>query len=113
MMGLSGAERQARWRARRHAELKQLRAVQQGGFNPVADAVPMEDATPVTDASELPFSKAQVVLAEAAHNLPNGRPRNCCRNAFRRIKQAWRLRLLDPEMAVFSAMTGVEEAASA
>lgn len=75
----------------------------------------MEAAKSVTDekADELLFSEAQEGIEKTALNLPDGRPRHCCRNAFRRIKQAWRLRSIDPEMAVFSAMTAEEEAASA
>src|SRR4051812_2704559 len=73
----------------------------------------MENATTAIDTDELPFSKTQVDLEKAVHNLPKGRPRNCCRNAFHRIKRAWSLRLLDPEIAVFSAITAEEEAASA
>jgi hypothetical protein len=68
---------------------------------------------PLVSDTELAFSEAQIALEKSVLNLPDGRPRHCCRNAFRRIKQAWRLRTLDPEMAAFSAITGEEEAASA
>ncbi|MGZ9107257.1 MAG: hypothetical protein ACXW4B_00350 [Micavibrio sp.] len=62
---------------------------------------------------EFSFSAPQQALETAVANLPNGRVRNCGRNAFRRIRKAWLIRSVDPEMAVFSAITAEEEAASA
>ncbi|MCC6598094.1 MAG: hypothetical protein IT559_04840 [Alphaproteobacteria bacterium] len=73
----------------------------------------MEETNPAVYADDLPFSAAQTALEKSISKLAPGRAKNCCRNAFRRVRQAWLLRSIDPEMAVFSAMTGEEEAASA
>lgn len=65
-----------------------------------------------TSTFDMPLTETQAAIEKAISNLPDGRSKNCCRNAFRRIKQAWHLRQIDAEMAVFSAMTAEEEAAS-
>ena len=39
--------------------------------------------------------------------------KHCARNAIAHIKKAWEIREIDPEMAVFRAITGEEEAATA
>ena len=45
--------------------------------------------------------------------LPNGRIRNCGRNAFEHLRKAWLLRSQDPAMAAFRAVAAEEEAATA
>jgi hypothetical protein len=42
-MGLSNAERQARWRAKRDAEIKRLRKAAAAVAKPVVDVVPLQE----------------------------------------------------------------------
>ena len=52
------------------------------------------------------------LLAEEAISKHNGRIGHSFRSAFRHIRLAWKLYLLDKEMSLFRAITGEEEAAS-
>lgn len=42
-----------------------------------------------------------------------GKPRQCVKHALMHLDRAWRLKLRDPEMAIFRAITAEEEAATA
>lgn len=52
-------------------------------------------------------------LANCINESATGHSRNCARNAIRHIEKAWKTKELDPEMAVFRAITAEEEAATA
>lgn len=62
--------------------------------------------------AEYPFSKWDLEVAKAFAKL-RGRPRHCGFNALRGLKRAWAIAPLDPEMALFRAITAEEEAATA
>ena len=59
----------------------------------------------------LPLTAFQVSIEKAVKRL-KGRPRHCGRNAIHGLRQAWRLTVIDPEMAGFRAITAEEEAAT-
>lgn len=61
---------------------------------------------------ELPLEEIHRQLEKAIEGL-TGRPKHCARNAFRCLKRSWLTRTIDPEMAVFRAITAEEEAATA
>lgn len=63
------------------------------------------------DPDQLPLDDFHLHLEKAVDFL-TGRPRHCGRNAFRCLRRAWVLRSIDPEMAVFRAITAEEEAAT-
>lgn len=67
---------------------------------------------PDVEQDQLPLDDMQQQL-EKAIGLLTGRPKNCARNAFRCLRRAWVLRTVDPEMSIFRAITGEEEAATA
>lgn len=66
----------------------------------------------LTRDAEYPFSKWDLEVAKAFSKL-RGRPRHCGFNALRGLKRAWAIAPLDPEMALFRAITAEEEAATA
>jgi hypothetical protein len=61
---------------------------------------------------ELPLSPFQAGLVKACEKLA-GRPRYCALNAVRGLRRAWLIAELDPEIALFRAITAEEEAATA
>lgn len=63
------------------------------------------------EADELPLDGMQQHLETAVGHL-KGRPKHCARNAYRCLRRAWLLRTVDPEMAVFRAITAEEDAAT-
>lgn len=72
-------------------------------------------APPCDDASgngELPLSPFQAAMAEECKKLA-GRPRHCALNAIQGIQRAWLIAGVDPEIALFRAITAEEEAATA
>lgn len=52
-------------------------------------------------------------LANCINESAKGHSRNCARSAIRHIEMAWTIKDIDPEMAVFRAITAEEEAATA
>ena len=52
-------------------------------------------------------------LANCINESATGHSRNCARSAIRHIEMAWKIKEVDPEMAVFRAITAEEEAATA
>lgn len=52
-------------------------------------------------------------LANCINETAKGHSRNCARSAIRHIEMAWKIKEVDPEMAVFRAITAEEEAATA
>jgi hypothetical protein len=52
-------------------------------------------------------------LANCINESAKGHSRNCVRSAIRHIEMAWKIKDIDPEMAVFRAITAEEEAATA
>lgn len=56
------------------------------------------------------FDKA---LFACINDNAKGHSKHCARNAIRHLERAWNLRAIDPEMAVFRAITAEEEAATA
>lgn len=61
---------------------------------------------------EIPLSPFQKGLAEACRKLAE-RPRHSTLNAIKGLKRAWLIADLDPEIALFRAITAEEEAATA
>tara|TARA_R110000868_G_scaffold48474_1_gene157373 strand:+ start:426 stop:1193 length:768 start_codon:yes stop_codon:yes gene_type:complete len=61
---------------------------------------------------EIQLLEWQEAIEEACLNL-NGIVKHCGRNSFAHIRKAWTIRKVDPEMAVFRAITAEEEAATA
>lgn len=62
--------------------------------------------------AEYPFTNWNRKLEEAVGKL-RGRPRHCALNATRCLRRSWLIAPLDPEMALFRAITAEEEAATA
>lgn len=58
------------------------------------------------------FSSTEIELLSLLESL-SGQGRYCCSNAIHHLKKAWEIRTVDPQMAVFRAITADEEAASA
>ncbi len=52
-------------------------------------------------------------LANCINESAKGHSRNCARSAIRHIEMAWKIKDIDPEMAVFRTITAEEEAATA
>lgn len=52
-------------------------------------------------------------LANCINETAKGHSRNCARSAIRHIEMAWKVKEIDPEMAVFRAISAEEEAATA
>lgn len=52
-------------------------------------------------------------LANCINESAKGHSRNCARSAIRHIEMAWKIKDIDPDMAVFRAITAEEEAATA
>lgn len=65
----------------------------------------------MTDNRDLPMEPHHL-LAEEAIRKRKGRIGHSFKSAFRHIRQAWKLYPIDPEMSLFRAITGEEEAAS-
>jgi hypothetical protein len=61
---------------------------------------------------ELELSEADRFLETCVQNAP-GIGKHACRNAIQHLQRAWRIREIDPEMALFRAITAEEEAAKA
>src|SRR5574337_1991633 len=53
------------------------------------------------------------VVFECINATAKGYGRNCARNAVSHLEAAWKIKNIDPEMAVFRAITAEEEAATA
>lgn len=62
---------------------------------------------------DLPLSGFERNLIEIAFERTPAPGRFAARNAVRHLERAWRIRKVDPEMAVFRGITGEEEAARA
>lgn len=65
-----------------------------------------------TGVEDLDLSNEERLLLSCVESS-RGRPRLCARHAIRHLMLAWRIRAIDPEMAVFRAITAEEEAATA
>src|SRR3989344_5569107 len=52
-------------------------------------------------------------LFACINNNAKGHSKHCVRNAIHHLERAWNIREIDPEMAVFRAITAEEEAATA
>lgn len=63
-------------------------------------------------AADLPMEQHHLAIEDGALKL-NGRIRHCGRNAYRHLRKAWQLRLIDSEMSLFRAITAEEEAGTA
>jgi hypothetical protein len=61
---------------------------------------------------ELALTPFQRVVAEVVLDAP-APGKHCARSAMAHIQRAWAVRLIDPEMAAFRAITGEEESATA
>lgn len=78
-----------------------------------ASAVPPNtDDASVDRSPELVLSPFQIGLEEAVRRL-RGRPRHAGVNAIRSLRRAWLIAGIDPEIALFRAITAEEEAATA
>lgn len=53
------------------------------------------------------------VIFECINNTAKGYTKNCARNAISHLECAWKIKDIDPEMAIFRAITAEEEAATA
>jgi hypothetical protein len=68
---------------------------------------------PVSDGDRaLPLDDFQLALEALSQKLA-GRPRHSAANAFRTLRRAWKIAEIDPEIALFLAITAEEEAATA
>jgi hypothetical protein len=59
------------------------------------------------------FEEIDKVVFECIDATAKGYGRNCARNAVSHLETAWNIKDIDPEMAVFRAITAEEEAATA
>jgi hypothetical protein len=59
------------------------------------------------------YEKIDKVVFECINETVKGYGRNCARNAISHLEAAWNIKDIDPEMAVFRAITAEEEAATA
>lgn len=59
------------------------------------------------------LEKIDKVIFECIDATAKGYGRNCARNAISHLEAAWNIKDIDPEMAVFRAITAEEEAATA
>lgn len=73
---------------------------------------PTTNESPVDRSPELVLSPFQKGLEEAVRKL-RGRPRHAGVNAIRSLRRAWLIAGIDPEIALFRAITAEEEAATA
>ncbi len=53
------------------------------------------------------------VIFECINNTAKGYSKNCARNAISHLECAWKIKDIDPEIAIFRAITAEEEAATA
>lgn len=61
---------------------------------------------------ELPLDEHQAAVARVVESA-SGHGKHCARSAVSHLRRAWALRPIDPEMALFRALTAEEEAATA
>lgn len=59
------------------------------------------------------FEEIDKVVFECIDATAKGYGRNCARNAVSHLEAAWNIKDIDPEMAIFRAITAEEEAATA
>lgn len=57
--------------------------------------------------------KIDKLIFECINNTARGYAKNCARNAISHLECAWKIKDIDPEMAIFRAITSEEEAATA
>lgn len=72
----------------------------------------LQQSTANARSADFPFDNWALNLETALGKL-SGRIRHCGKNAFRCLRQGWKLSSIDPEMAVFRGITAKEEAATA
>lgn len=65
-----------------------------------------------TGPAGLPLSEIQQLIERNVRELGGGRIRHSAMNAYECIRTAWRIKGISPKMALVSAITGEEEAAS-
>jgi len=59
------------------------------------------------------FEQFEKEMFECIHCTAKGRVHACARNSIKHLERAWEIKEIDPEMAIFRAITAEEEAATA
>lgn len=77
----------------------------------VSDSPGLSEEPAAEEAANLPLSDLHKCVERCIGKL-TGQVRHAGRNAFHHLRRAWALRTIDPEMAVFRAITAEEEAAT-